>query len=188
MVAPLLMALFQLGSIFADFDLILKIVGLLMIMSFVRQHVQNGALATILIIALAAFLLFDGWGLFGAGLTVYLAVTFGAVGLMVDIFFFGGIQHRPQGEMEEHMYPGMNKHATPAFAHGNLSPEEAEEMHHLRERLHGGGHEELVEEEGQGEGVSSQEVTHRMHAQHRAGGLLQGMFNRPHHPPHRGHR
>lgn len=183
---PLFAALFQLGSFFSDLDLILKVVGLLLVMSFVRTHVQNAMLATLLTIGLAAFLLFDGWGIFGTGLVVYLAVSFGVVGILVDIFFFGGIQHRSQEEMhmEQQMAQrrAMGAQEEAMLRARGIRPEEVQE--HMHEFEHGDDMHEMHEHEGHGgEGKNSQEMRESLHKLKHAGRAL---FHP--HPPNRAHR
>ncbi len=189
---PLFAVLFQLGSFFADLDLILKVTGLLLLMSFVRTHVQNAMLATLITIGLAGFLLFDGWGIFGTGLVVYLAVSFGVVGILVDLFFFGGIMHRDPEEvhMEKQraqmaqQQRGMSAHEQALMRARGIHPEEMEEMHHLE---HGG--EEMDDHGGHeghgGEGVNSREMRENLHKLHQAGKALHGFHP---HPPNRAHR
>ena len=189
---PVYALLFQLSSFFADIDLILKIVGLLLIMSFVRTHVQNGPLAAVLIVFLGAFLLFNGWGIFGTGLVAYLAVSFGVVGIIVDIFFFGGIMHRdPQEQQREEQaeharqqHGQMNPELAAQLRARGISPEEYMEM----QRQQGGGqHEQGHEEEehDEHEGVASHEKREMMHGQHRAASGLQGFMQSQRHRQHR---
>ena len=104
--------LFQSGFT-GDVDLILKIVGLLFIMSFVRQHVQHPLLSLLIIVGMAAFLLFDFWKIFGSALFLYLLVTFGAAGLLVDLGFLGGFDKMPEGEQAE----GGDQHHSPHKHH-----------------------------------------------------------------------
>lgn len=189
---PLFAVLFQLGSFFADLDLILKVTGLLLLMSFVRTHVQNAMLATLITIGLAGFLLFDGWGIFGTGLVVYLAVSFGVVGILVDIFFFGGIKH--QNEFRQHEAPQasvpyqgaaherMDPRMEAMMRSRGMDPEEyAEQMHELEGHDDGGG--------GHGghggEGVNSVEMRENRHKIQKAGQALHGFHP---HPPNRAHR
>jgi uncharacterized membrane protein len=191
--SPLFVALFQLGNFFADLDLILKVTGLLLLMSFVRTHVQNAMLATLITIGLAGFLLFDGWGIFGTGLVVYLAITFGVVGILVDIFFFGGIMHRDPEEvhMEKQraqaaqQHRGMSAQEQAMLRARGIHPEEYEEnMHDLQ------GHEDSDDEHEHehghgGEGVNSQEMREKLHKLHQAGKALHGNAHPPHRQAHR---
>ncbi|QQR93116.1 MAG: hypothetical protein IPJ89_02660 [Candidatus Iainarchaeum archaeon] len=189
---PLLTVLFQFGGFFADLDLILKVTGLLLLMSFVRTHVQNAMLATLLTIGLAGFLLFDGWGIFGTGLVVYLAVSFGVVGILVDIFFFGGIKH--QNEFRQHETPHasvpyqesrhaeMDPRLESMLRSRGISPEEFAE--HAQEFE---GHDDADAGHGGhgGEGVNSKEMIENRHKIHKAGQALHGFHP---HPPNRAHR
>ncbi|MDP2666576.1 MAG: hypothetical protein Q8P05_03690 [Candidatus Diapherotrites archaeon] len=88
-------------NLFGDLELVLKIVGLLFIVSFVRNHVPHPLLALGLIIGLSVFLLFDFWRLFGSGVFLYILVLFGATGLFIDLGFLGGFSKPMQG-MEKH--------------------------------------------------------------------------------------
>ena len=188
---PLFAVLFQFGGFFADLDLILKVTGLLLLMSFVRTHVQNAMLATLITIGMAAFLLFDGWGLFGTGLVVYLAVSFGVVGILVDIFFFGGIKH--QNEFRQHEahasvpyqgggHPEMDPRMEAMLRARGMNPEEmAEQMHGLDH----GGEEMEHEHGGHHEGVNSVEMRENRHKIQKAGQALHGFHP---HPPNRAHR
>lgn len=138
---PVYAVVFQLGSIFSDFEIIMKIAGLLFIVSFVKQHIQNVLLSTVLILGLAAFLLFDFWKIFGSALFMYLLVSFGVLHTIVDLSFLGAFQKRPskeemqraqaeqqrQGGQEEYDQEGYPRHA---FGRGReMEPEEEEEEH-----------------------------------------------------------
>lgn len=97
---PLYLVLFQ--GFFSDIDLILKIVGLLFIISFVRNHIPNPLVSTLLILGLSVFLLFDFWSIFGSALFLYILVSFGVVGILVDLGFLGGFSKEgKQHEMQE---------------------------------------------------------------------------------------
>lgn len=85
------------ANFFGDIELVLKIVGLLFITSFVRNHVPHPVLAVGLIIGLSVFLLFDFWKIFGTGLILYLLVIFGVTGLFIDLGFLGGFAKPMQG-------------------------------------------------------------------------------------------
>jgi hypothetical protein len=79
--------LLQVGSIFSDLELVLKIVGMLFIVSFVRSHIQHPVLSVGIIIALCAFLLFDVWKIFGGILLLYLIAFFGFLHIFIDLSF-----------------------------------------------------------------------------------------------------
>ncbi len=98
---PVYIVLFQLGSIFSDFEIIMKIAGLLFIVSFVRQHIQHPLLSNIVILGLSAFLLFDVWKIFGSALFLYILVSFGVLHTVVDLSFLGAFQKRPSREEQE---------------------------------------------------------------------------------------
>ena len=99
---PLFSVLFQIGSLFGDFELIMKIVGLLFIVSFVKQHIQHPILSNVLILGLSAFLLFDFWKVFGGALFLFILVSFGVLHIMVDLSFLGAFQRHPSREEMEH--------------------------------------------------------------------------------------
>ncbi len=123
---PVLFSTFlQVGDIFSDLDLILKVVGLLFIISFVRNHVQHALLSVALIVLLSGFLLFDGWKLFGTGLVLYLFVAFGAVGILVDLMFFGAFAKPPPG----------HEGGGGGGEHEGVTSKEVQERLHLQHRV-----------------------------------------------------
>lgn len=79
--------LLQIGGLFGDLELVLKIVGMLFIVSFVRSHIQHPILSVGIIIALCAFLLFDVWKIFGGILLLYLIAFFGFLHIFIDLSF-----------------------------------------------------------------------------------------------------
>ncbi len=81
------MPLLQIGNIFGDLELVLKIVGMLFIVSFVRSHIQHPILSVVLIMGLCAFLLFDVWKIFGGILLLYLMAFFGFLHIFIDLSF-----------------------------------------------------------------------------------------------------
>ncbi len=81
------MPLLQIGNIFGDLELVLKIVGMLFIVSFVRSHIQHPILSVVLIMGLCAFLLFDVWKIFGGILLLYLVAFFGFLHIFIDLSF-----------------------------------------------------------------------------------------------------
>jgi hypothetical protein len=80
-------SLLQIGGIFGDLELVLKIVGMLFIVSFVRSHIQHPILSVGIILALCAFLLFDVWKIFGGILLLYLLAFFGFLHIFIDLSF-----------------------------------------------------------------------------------------------------
>lgn len=105
------LVLFQLGSIFSDFEIIMKIAGLLFIVSFVRQHIQHPILSNVVILGLSAFLLFDVWKIFGSALFLYILVSFGVLHTIVDLSFLGAFQRRPSREEQERAQAEQQRHA-----------------------------------------------------------------------------
>lgn len=79
--------LLQIGGLFGDLELVLKVVGMLFIVSFVRSHIQHPILSVGIIIALCAFLLFDVWKIFGGILLLYLIAFFGFLHIFIDLSF-----------------------------------------------------------------------------------------------------
>ncbi len=108
---PVYVVLFQLGSIFSDFEIIMKIAGLLFIVSFVRQHIQDPLLSNVVILGLSAFLLFDVWKIFGSALFLYILVSFGVLHTVVDLSFLGAFQKRPSREEQEKAHAAQQRQA-----------------------------------------------------------------------------
>lgn len=77
----------QILEFFSDFDLILKIFVLLLIVSFVFNHLGKGPMAWIVIALLAYFILWDAWKFFGPVYLLYMFVVMGFIGFIVDYFF-----------------------------------------------------------------------------------------------------
>lgn len=95
---PLYLMVFQLSSLFTDFEIIMKIGGLLYIVSFVKQHIQDPLFSNIAILGLSAFLLFDVWKIFGSALFLYVLVSFGVLHTIVDLSFMHGFAKKPSKE------------------------------------------------------------------------------------------
>lgn len=95
---PLYLMVFQLTSLFTDFEIIMKIGGLLYIVSFVKQHIQDPLFSNIAILGLSAFLLFDVWKIFGSALFLYILVSFQVLHTIVDLSFMHGFAKKPSKE------------------------------------------------------------------------------------------
>ncbi len=79
--------LFALTETISDLVLALKIFVLLSIASFVWNHIGRGFLATVLIIGIAWFVLVDYWKFFGGIYLLWVLLTLGISGVIVDFFF-----------------------------------------------------------------------------------------------------
>lgn len=77
----------ELFELFRDFDLILKIFVLIMIISFVFNHLGKTPMAYVIIAALSYFILWDAWKFFGTVYLLYMFLALGFVGFIVDYFF-----------------------------------------------------------------------------------------------------
>lgn len=77
----------QLMEFFSDLDLIFKIFVLLLIVSFVFNHLGKGPMAWIVIAALAYFILWDAWRFFGPVYILYMFLALGFAGFIIDYFF-----------------------------------------------------------------------------------------------------
>ncbi len=164
---PLYVVMFQLGSIFSDFEIIMKIAGLLFIVSFVRQHIQHPLLSNVLILGLSAFLLFDVWKIFGSALFLYILVSFGVLHTVVDLSFLGAFQRRPSHE-------DMQREQARARAEREREMEEAREQGYEAPRH---GFEDEYGDEGYGEepehaghSNTSKFLEERRHAAHKQAG------------------
>ncbi|MFH0954793.1 MAG: hypothetical protein V1777_01705 [Candidatus Micrarchaeota archaeon] len=93
----------QLFQMFQDFNIILKILVLVMIMSFVLNHLGKGPMAWIVMAILAYFVIFDSWKIFGPVYILYMVLALGFVGFLIDFFFMSTplqARHVKGGEME----------------------------------------------------------------------------------------
>ncbi|MBU0662100.1 MAG: hypothetical protein ABH854_02395 [Candidatus Diapherotrites archaeon] len=104
-----IVGLWSLGEGLADLNIILKVFVLMTIVSFVRNHLGDGALSWIVILGFAWFVLFDGWALFGPIYILYLLLGLGASGILVDFFFVtAGGGGKKKGEMESPISAGSD--------------------------------------------------------------------------------
>lgn len=79
-----------LGELFSDANLVIKIFALLTIVSWIRNHVEDGPLAWIIMAGMGYFILFDGWAIFGPIYVLYMLLMFGVSAVVIDFFFVGG--------------------------------------------------------------------------------------------------
>lgn len=87
--------LLGLGEIFADFNFVMKLFVLITIVSWVRNHFGNSAISWALIIGVSTFVLFDLWWFFGGIFVLYLLLTIGVTGILIDYFFLTQQQGAP---------------------------------------------------------------------------------------------
>ncbi|MFH1752517.1 MAG: hypothetical protein ABH821_06305 [archaeon] len=97
-----------LGEFVSDINLVIKILALLFIVGFARQHVGEGLLATIVIIIIAYFVLFVNWWFFGSVFIAYLLLMAGVSGILVD-FFFVSSQAGGAEEMKKQQQAAMGE-------------------------------------------------------------------------------
>lgn len=95
-------------ELFSDINLILKIFVLLMIVSWVKNHVGSGPLAWIIVGGMGYFILFDGWKLFGPIYILYMLLMFGVSGVVIDFFFVGGGGSPEREGMESPVSTGVD--------------------------------------------------------------------------------
>jgi hypothetical protein len=74
-------------DVFSDISLILKLLLLVTIIAFIRQHLGDSILSMLVIAVIAYFVLFVGWGIFGSIYFIYLLLMAGIAGMFVDFFF-----------------------------------------------------------------------------------------------------
>ncbi|MBT7240956.1 MAG: hypothetical protein HN878_00540 [Candidatus Diapherotrites archaeon] len=70
-----------------DMTFVLKIFVLMTIIAFVTQHLGKGPLAVLVIVVLSWFIVFDYFRFFGGVYVLYMAVTLGFSGILIDFFF-----------------------------------------------------------------------------------------------------
>lgn len=89
---------------FSDFNIILKLLVLVMIMSFVLNHLGKGPMAWIVMLVISYFVIFDSWKFFGPVYVLYMLMAMGFAGFLIDYFFMAqplsAKKNRPGAEME----------------------------------------------------------------------------------------
>lgn len=138
---PTILLASEFSSTLGDINLILKILVLLTIIAFVRQHVQHPILSIVIIAFIGWLVLFSNWAIFGSIYVLYILLGAGVTGVLVDFFFvLPTIKGQKQMELQE------------------KAQKEQQEMEEQQARE-------------QGEQVSGYEIMHRQHkmqhAQHR---------------------
>ena len=87
MVPLLFSSILFIGELFSDLDIVLKIFVLLAIFGYVTQHLGKGPVAILIMLAMSYFILFDYWKFFGGVYVLYILVTMGIGGILVDFMF-----------------------------------------------------------------------------------------------------
>ena len=85
--ATLIPAFLGLSELPGDMTFVLKIFVLMTIIAFVTQHLGKGPLAVLVIIVLSWFIVFDYFRFFGGVYVLYMFVTLGFTGILIDFFF-----------------------------------------------------------------------------------------------------
>ena len=75
------------GELPGDMIFVLKIFVLMTIIAFVTQHLGKGPLAVLVIIVLSWFIVFDYFKFFGGVYVLYMFITLGFTGVLIDFFF-----------------------------------------------------------------------------------------------------
>ncbi|MEK6970171.1 MAG: hypothetical protein AABW68_00560 [archaeon] len=159
------LSLLQIGGLFGDLELVLKIVGMLFIISFVRSHIQHPILSVGIIIALCAFLLFDVWKIFGGVLLLYLIALFGFLHIFIDLSFMHAFSS-PILNIGG-MFRGKPK-PMPGPPHGGRMPGYEPDEYETSERIRGEREREFgPEEEQHGEYGGAYEPEHAHPTQRR---------------------
>jgi len=94
MVPLLISPILLIGELFSDMDIVLKIFVLLAIFAYVTQHLGKGPVAILIMLGMSYFILFDYWKFFGGIYVLYILVTMGISGVLVDFMF---VTPSPQG-------------------------------------------------------------------------------------------
>lgn len=81
-----------LTELYNDFQLMLKILILITIANFARNHLGKGPLSWIIIAGFAFFIFTDLWRLFGTLYVIYLLLVFGLATVLIDFFFLGAFK------------------------------------------------------------------------------------------------
>jgi len=87
-----------LDGLFSDMILVLKIFTLMAIIAFVMQHLGKGPLAILIIVGISWFVVFDYFAFFGGIYVLWILLSFGLTGVIIDFFFVnpgGGVEKTP---------------------------------------------------------------------------------------------
>ena len=85
-----------LDGLFSDMGIVLKIFVLMAIFAYVTQHVGKGPLAILIIIAMSYFIIFDYWKFLGGVYVLYILITLGIGGIVIDFMFITPAAHGNQ--------------------------------------------------------------------------------------------
>jgi hypothetical protein len=99
---------FGLLELFSDFNLILKLFVLMMIIGFVQGHLGKGPMATAVMGILVFFILFDAWQVFGGIYILYALITLGFSGILIDFFFVTPPLASQREQMQQQEPEGVN--------------------------------------------------------------------------------
>jgi hypothetical protein len=75
------------GDLPGDMVFVLKIFVLMTIIAYVTQHLGKGPLAIMVILILSWFIVFDYFRYFGGIYVLYMFITLGFTGVLIDFFF-----------------------------------------------------------------------------------------------------
>lgn len=88
---------FSISEIWGDFNLVIKIFVLMTIYSWVRNHIENNVLGTVIFFAVTIFVFFEGmWAFFGGIYIFWMLLMLGVSQIVIDFFF---ISPQPGQEM-----------------------------------------------------------------------------------------
>jgi hypothetical protein len=162
---PVYIAMLQIGGIFGDLELVLKVVGLLFIISFVRSHIQHPILSTTIIVLMAGFLLFDFWKIFGGALLLYLISIFGFIHILVDLSFLQAFKEPilNVGGLFSRRPSVPPPHHDPRAGYGQQYHEEAQEEENEYHHQPGGGAEQEQQSGEIGGGIHTPNMQRLMH-------------------------
>lgn len=94
LVLPILFLDFFL-NLASDFTLIMKIFVFMSIINFVKNHVGENLLAILVTIVFSWYALFVAFPLFGTLYLLYILLTLGIAGVIIDYFFVSGSSGAP---------------------------------------------------------------------------------------------
>lgn len=86
-IVPLANFMSELGS---DFNLVLKIIVFITIISYVKNHLGGGIISVMVVLGAGWLIIFDYWGFFATVYVLYMALALGVTGVLIDFFFVGG--------------------------------------------------------------------------------------------------
>jgi len=124
--ANLLPPILDIGDLFGDMNLVLKIFVLLTIISYVTQHLGKGPLALMLIAVLSWFIIFDYFMIFGGIYFLFMILVLGGTQILMDMFILA-----PQAAMEQQMGGGETQNQ-PNSADFN---DRQKRMHEMQRRM-----------------------------------------------------